>query len=189
MKDIVIVGFGGHAKSLADCIERSGRYKIVGYTDSSDNNVDYPYLGTDDSLKDIFDNGTHCAAIGVGYLGKGCVRENIYRSLKEIGFELPVVRDPSAIISESAAVGEGTFIGKNVVVNAQAVVGNSCILNTGSIIEHECIVKDFAHIAVGAVVCGQASVGRAAFVGANATIIQCMNIGDNEIVPAGAVIR
>ena len=33
MEDIVIVGFGGHAKSIADCIERMGKYRIVGYTD------------------------------------------------------------------------------------------------------------------------------------------------------------
>ena len=30
---IVLIGFGGHAKSVIDSIEASGEYKIAGYTD------------------------------------------------------------------------------------------------------------------------------------------------------------
>ena len=33
MEDIIIVGYGGHAKSVADVIERQKQYKIAGYTD------------------------------------------------------------------------------------------------------------------------------------------------------------
>lgn len=33
MENILLVGYGGHAKSIADCIERQGIYKIAGYTD------------------------------------------------------------------------------------------------------------------------------------------------------------
>lgn len=189
MEDIVIIGFGGHGKSLSDCIERSGRYNIVGYTDIKDNAVRYPYLGTDDRLKEIYESGVRYAAIGVGYMGHGDLRERIYKDLKEIGFELPVICDPSSVISEAAVIGEGTFIGKGTVVNAEAEIGNVCILNTGAILEHECRVGDFAHIAVGAVVCGQACIGRAAFVGANATVIQCMSVDERRIVPAGYVVR
>ncbi|WP_156032724.1 hypothetical protein [Selenomonas sp. FC4001] len=42
MEDIVLVGFGGHAKSVADCIEREGKYHIAGYTD-----VKLQVIGTD----------------------------------------------------------------------------------------------------------------------------------------------
>ena len=63
------------------------------------------------------------------------------------------------------------------------------IINTKALVEHECVVGDFAHIAVGAVLCGQVVVGEGAFVGANATVIQCREIGSNEIVPAGEVVR
>ena len=33
MDDIILVGYGGHGKSVADCIERTKKYRIVGYTD------------------------------------------------------------------------------------------------------------------------------------------------------------
>ena len=189
MENILLVGYGGHAKSIADCIERQGNYRIAGYTDSMQRESPYQYLGTDERLQECYDNGIKKAVIGVGYLGKGKIRETIYDTLKQIGFELPVISDPSAIISSTASVGEGTFIGKNVIVNSEAYVGRACIINTQALVEHECKIDDFSHIAVSAVLCGQVQVGRAAFIGANATVIQCMNIPAGCMIPAGVVVR
>lgn len=189
MEEILLVGFGGHAKSIADCIERMEVYHIAGYTDWEDNVSKYKYLGTDDNLERIFESGVKKAVLGVGYLGKGQLRQRLYNRLKEIGFELPVIIDPSAIVSETAVIGEGTFIGKSAVINAEAVVGKMAIINTRALVEHECVVGDYVHMAVASVICGQVKVGEAAFIGANATVIQCMEIEPGRIVPAGMTIR
>jgi sugar O-acyltransferase (sialic acid O-acetyltransferase NeuD family) len=189
MEDIILVGFGGHAKSVADCIERQGKYSIIGYTDFEQYDSKYRYLGTDDVLSDYYGRGVKNAVICIGYLGKGNLRQRKYRELKDIGYSFPVIADPSAIISETAELGEGTFVGKAAVINAGARVGSMAIINTMALVEHECIVGDFVHVAVSAVLCGQVEVGEAAFIGANATVIQCMKIGENQIVPAGVTIR
>lgn len=190
MKKIVLVGYGGHAKSVADCIERTREYEIVGYTDYRETEgAEYEYLGTDDALKEIFRSGVSYAFVCVGYLGKGDLREKLYSMLTDIGFTVPVIADPSAIISDNVLVGAGTFIGKKAVINADARIGKMCIINTGAIIEHECMVGDFSHISVGTVLCGQVKIGKSAFVGANATVIQCMSVADNETVPAGKTVR
>lgn len=189
MEDIILVGFGGHAKSVADCIEKQRLFRIIGYTDLEERKSLYPYLGTDQELPKYYEQGIRNAAVGVGYLGKGYAREKLFEMLKSIGYTLPVVQDPSAIVSSSASIGEGTFIGKRAVVNADALIGNMVIINTMALIEHECVVEDFSHIAVAAVLCGQVCVGKAAFVGANATVIQERRIGSRQIVPAGVIIR
>lgn len=189
MEDIVLVGFGGHAKSIIDCIKRQNKYRIVGYTDLYDKNCEYTYLGTDEVLIQLYKNGIKNAVICVGYLGKDNVREVLFNRLKVIGYSLPVISDPSAIISSSSIIDEATFIGKNVVINAETKIGKCCIINTGVIIEHECIVGDFSHIAVGSILCGQVEIGKSCFIGANATIIQCRKIPNSCIVPAGEVIR
>lgn len=189
MEDILIVGFGGHAKSVADCIEHLGKYRIVGYTDFEEHSSKYKYLGTDDELQSLFDNGVSNAVVGVGYLGKGELRCKLYNKLKRIGFELPIIVDPSAIVSETATIGEGTFVGKNAVINAEASVGKMAIINTMALVEHECVIGDYAHVAVATVLCGQVKVGEASFIGANATVIQCMEIADHIIVPAGVTVR
>lgn len=189
MKDIVLVGFGGHAKSVADCIEREGKYHIVGYTDLQPQQTIYPYLGTDDELPTLFKNGIRNAVVCIGYLGKGDIREILYDKLKRVGFHLPVIVDPSSIISKDVKMGEGSFIGKGTIINTEARIGKMCIINTKALIEHECIIEDYEHVAVGAVLCGQVTVGKAAFIGANATIIQQRTISERTIVPAGVVIR
>ena len=188
MKELILVGFGGHGKSVADTIERAGEYRIIGYTDVEDRNVPYPYLGTDDGLQMYYDSGIKYACVCIGYMGKGNVRNNLYEKLTSIGFELPVIIDPSAIVSDSAWVGEGTFIGKNSVINAEVNVGKMCIINTNSLVEHECDVGDFSHIAVGAVLCGQVKIGKGSFIGANATIVQNSELEDNAFVGANKMI-
>lgn len=189
MEKIVLVGFGGHAKSVADCIEREGKYTIVGYTDIEEHVSKYKYLGTDDVLQTVFDDGVKYAAVGIGYMGNGDLRNRLYDMLKAIGYKLPVIADPSAIVAESAQVGEGSFVGKNAVINAEAVVGKMTIINTMALVEHECVVGDFSHVAVAAVLCGQVKVGEAAFIGANATVIQGRTVGNKMLIPAGYVVR
>lgn len=189
MEDIILIGYGGHAKSMADCIERKGDFRIVGYTDKIDHQSKYKYLGQDTVLESYWKRGVENVAICIGYLGKSELREKIYEHVKNIGFKLPIICDPTSIISDTAKVGEGTFVGKNAIINPQAVVGKMSIINTCAVVEHESIIGDFSHISVGAVVCGQVKVGKAAFVGANATIIQCMELPEKKIVPAGMVIR
>lgn len=189
MDNIILIGYGGHGKSVADCIERTKKYKIVGYTDLEQRESIYKYLGTDDVLEEMFKKGIKNAAIGIGYMGRGNIRERLYGRLKKIGYILPVIYDSSSIISSTAKIGEGVFLGKNTIINAEAEVGKMAIINTNALVEHECIVREYAHIAVGAVLCGQVRVGKACLIGANATVIQGRTIKPGTIVPAGAVIR
>ena len=189
MEDIVLVGFGGHGKSVADAVESGNEYRIYGYTDLHDNHNEYRFLGTDDVLQELFTNGITRAFLCVGYLGKGILREKLDDKLKALGFSFPVIIDPTAVISKKAKIGDGTFVGKGAVINAEATIGRHCIINTGAIVEHECKIDDFTHVAVGAILCGQVSVGKAALIGANATVIQCREVKEREIVPAGVVVR
>lgn len=189
MEDIVLIGFGGHGKSVADAIEAGNKYRICGYTDLQDNHNEYRYLGTDDVLKELCTHGITRAFLCVGYLGKGRLREKLDSRLRALGFSFPIIIDPTAIISKKAKIGDGTFVGKRAVINAEAIIGKQCIINTGAIVEHECKIDDFAHVAVEAVLCGQVIVGKAALIGANATVIQCREVKEREIIPAGAVVR
>lgn len=189
MEDIILIGYGGHARSVADCIERRHAFRIAGYTEFVPQNSEYRYLGRDDELERLYRNGILNAVICVGYLGKGDLRERLYQKLKKIGYNLPAILDPSAIVSDRAVLGEGSFVGKGAIVNSGAQIGRACIVNTMALVEHDCVVKDFAHIAVGVVLCGGVLVGEGAFVGAGATVIQGLSIPDRGIVPAGMTVR
>ena len=188
MEDIILIGYGGHAKSVADCIENSNEYRIIGYTDVKEVDCKYKYLGTDDELGRLFASGISKAIVTIGDVGDASLRVQKMEQLLSIGFSLPVIIDESAIISSSATIGMGAFVGKGAIINTGCKIGNGCIINTGTIVEHECMIGDYSHISVGAVVCGEVSVGRETFVGANSAICQCLHIGNNVRIGAGAVV-
>lgn len=193
MENIILLGTGGHARSVVDSIEAGGKYRIAGLLDkeikAGDSYRDYRVLGTDDLLEDIFKSGIRNAFVSIGYLGIGDVRNRLYERLKSTGFILPDVVDPTSVIAGDVELGEGVFVGKNAVINANAKIENMCIINTAAVIEHDCNIGQFSHVAVGAVVCGGARIGKASLIGANATVIQERIIGNNCIVGAGAVVR
>lgn len=193
MEKLIILGKGGHAESLADIIERENKYEIAGYvindTVGEMEGGIYPVIGNDANLEEIFESGIRNAAIGIGYLGKSDLRERLWGKLKKVGFFLPVICDPSAILAGNIKFGEGTMVGKGAIVNSNVSVGKMCIINTGAIVEHDCVVEDFSHISVGSVLCGNCKVGKASFVGANATIIQGKSVGNHCIIGAGTTVR
>ncbi len=150
MEKIIILGMGGHAESLVDVLERRQEYEIAGYVVEDEAVVKedclYPVLGNDSDLERIYQSGITNAAVGIGYLGKSDVRERLWTTLKKIGFRLPIICDPSVILSRNVRIGEGSFIGKGAILNVNASVGKMCIINTGAILEHDCQVGDFSHI-------------------------------------------
>lgn len=193
MKRIILIGGGGHARSVADSIRQAGQYVIAGF-------IDLPslkgkladgiaFIGTDDDLQKIYDAGIRQAFVAIGYMGEGNLREQLYEKLKRIGFKLPIIIDPSAVLAKNVKVDEGTYIGKRAVVNANAAIGRLCIVNTGVIVEHDNCVDDFSHLAVGSVLCGHVRVGKGCLIGAGATVIQKLDIGDRSIVGAGITVR
>lgn len=188
MEDIVLIGGGGHARSVADSIINGKNYKIVGYTDLFDTHIKLPYLGTDDILESLVEHGVVNAVITIGYLGKGNLRDKLYHRAKQAGFRLPKIIDPSAVISNFTEIGEGVFIGKNAVINTGAKIDKMCIINTGSIVEHNNQIGAYSHIAVGVTLCGDVHIGEHTLIGANSTIIQGIHIGRNTIIGAGSVV-
>lgn len=95
---------------------------------------------------------------------------------------------PSAIISPSAKIGEGTVIMPGAIINAGARIGKHCIINTGASVDHGCVIGDFCHIAPHAALCGQVHVGDGTLIGVGAAVIPCKEIGKWCIVGAGAVV-
>lgn len=193
MEDIILLGLGGHAHSVVDSIEKSGKYDIVGFLDIEEMQGkrfrDYQVLGTDDAMQKYFNSGIKNAFVTIGFMGQGSIRNCLYAQLKNIGYILPNIIDSTAVVSENAELEDGIFIGKCAVVNADARIGKMCIVNTGAIVEHDCVVGEFSHVAVGSVLCGGVSVGEQTLIGANATVIQEKKIGNRCIIGAGTTIR
>jgi len=187
---IVLVGGGGHCKVLIDAIQKQGLFEIAGITDKNNAGgkvLGIEVIGSDEMLKQMPGSGCKNAFVAVA-LGNVTLRRDLYKLLKSLGFELPVIVHPSAVVAQEVKIGEGTFIAAGVVVGPGTTIGANVILNTGARLDHDCAVGDFVHIAPGAVLSGGVCVGDGAHVGAGAVVIGYKKIGSNTVIGAGSVV-
>jgi len=191
-KNILLIGGGGHAKVVADAIKKAGDFAIFGIIDPM-----FPagsiisgikVLGGDDKLKLFFDKGIKNTFIGIGSIGDCAIRKRVDHFLKPIGFTMPVIKHPSAIIGDDVELGEGTFVAAGVVINPGTKIGRHAIINTSSSIDHDCLIGDFVHIAPGVTLSGGVKVGDEVHIGIGSNIVQNINIGKRCFVKAGSII-
>lgn len=192
MESIILIGGGGHAKSIIDAIRGGGQWDIVGIIDIESkigqNVDDVPIIATDAELEKLYKQGIAYAFVSVGSTGETDIRKQLVEKASDLGFLFPNIIDETAVIAKNAILGSGNFIGKKAIINAGSCIGNHTIINTGAIIEHDCQIEDYVHIATGSVLCGGVKVGEDTHIGANATVIQYKTIGKNVMIGAGSVV-
>ena len=173
---IYIYGASGHGLVVANIAKKSGYSDIILIDDGAN-----PYL----SFDDIRDNNSIDIALGVG---DNRVREKLFNRVKEYGFKIITLIDPTAVIADSVTIGEGTIIMAGVIINPLAKIGKGVILNSASVIEHENTIEDFVHISPSVALSGNVTIKRATHIGVGTSIIQGICVGENSIVGAGSVV-
>jgi UDP-perosamine 4-acetyltransferase len=189
----VILGGGGHARVLIDCLRASKEAVPVAIVDANEllwgtTILGVQVVGGDEKLKEMRDQGVSRFAVGLGGTKDNGPRRTLFERAMALGFRPVSVRHPSAICSPSAEIGAGSVLYPRSVVNACAKLGMNVIVNTGAIVEHDCVIGDHAHISTGAVLCGAVTVGDMAHIGAGAVVRQNQRIGARAVVGAGATV-
>lgn len=191
-KKLVLIGGGGHCRSVLDVVLRLNTFDEIVITDHSipagTQIMGCEIVGGDGLLPRLYEEGFRYAFITVGSIGDTVLRRKLCQNALETGFLFPNIVDPSAAVAADAEPGTGIFVGKQAVINAGAVIGDMAIINTGAIVEHDCRIGGFSHISVGATLCGGASVGSGVFIGAHATVVQGVVIGRDSTIGAGALV-
>lgn len=185
----LIFGAGGHGKVVADLIRAAGM-DVAGFVDQSGvGRVAEPGGAVVVGLQDEFLSGGKPSSLPATVaIGNNRVRHELIQKLTDLGWELPVLIHPKAVISPSATIGHGSHVMAGAVINAAAQIGEGVIINTNATIEHDVIIHPAVHISPGAVLAGEVEVGQGAWVGAGAVVINGVEIGANAIVGAGAVV-
>ncbi len=189
----VVLGGGGHACVLIECLERRPATTIAGVLDPDlrlwgGMVLGVPVLGGDDRLAGLAAAGVTHFVVGLGGTGNNRPRQRLYESALATGLTPLTVRHSSSFVSPRATVGAGCQLLPGCILHTQAALGVNVIVNSGAIVEHDCVVADHAHVATGARLASTVHVGVGAHIGAGATVIQCLRIGDWAVVGAGAVV-
>lgn len=184
MEKLILIGAGGHSKSVIDSIDTS-KIQIKGFLDANKTGIHlgFPILGKE--LKDIPNYSAFSYFISIGDVES---RMLWFKKLKKEGLKVVNIIDKSAIVSKSAKLGIGNFVGKMAIVNADAIIGDNNILNTKSLVEHECIVGNHNHLSTNSVINGNVVIENNVFFGSGAICNGQITIHSNVIVGSGSVV-
>ncbi len=189
MKNLILLGGGGHCKSVIDVAESAG-FTILGVLDKPEmagqRILNYSVIGTDDDIPSYVDKALFL--ITVGQIKSNTTRVRLAKLVQDVGGKFATVIAKDANVSQYATIGEGTVIMHNAVVNADAKIGEQCIINTMADIEHDVKIGDFCHISTAAVVNGEVKIGNNVFVGSGTIVHNGKSITDDVVVSAGSVV-
>ena len=193
MPRVVVLGSGGHARVLLDCLLLCADSEIIGLLDADLSLVGsfvykVPVLGSDELLGELVRRGATHFVVGLGGAGDNEPRRRLFDAGIAVGLRPHAVRHPSAVISPRAQVGEGSQLLPGCIVNAGAVLGRNVLVNSAAVVEHDCFIGDHVHLATGSRLASTVRVGEGAHVGAGATVRQYISIGARAVVGAGAVV-
>ena len=189
----VVLGGGGHAQVLLECLRLTGIAKPVAILDPDSRLVgqrvmDVPVRGGDDLLPTLRREGVRFFVAGIGGVGDNSARKLAFERGLAAGMEPLTLCHPSVICSPSAIVQAGSVLLARAVVNTAARIGMNVIVNTGAIVEHHCEIQNHVHLASGVCLASSVRVEEEAHIGIGAVVRQGLVIGRKAIVGAGAVV-
>lgn len=190
MKPLILIGGGGHCKSVIEVAESVGR-EIKGIFDLPEKVggqvLGYPIIGTEDDIERYAAEAQFI--ITVGFIKDPSNRLRIFDKLVRAGADIATLIASTARVSRHAVIGCGTVVMHYAFVNAGAVIGENVIINTYANIEHDATVGSQTHISTGAMVNGNCRVGQRCFVGSQSVMANATSIADDIVVGAGALVR
>lgn len=171
-----LYGASGHGKVIKDILETQGE-PVVAFVD------DDPFINVL-SGKPVLHKAEGLSPMIIS-IGCNKTRKAI---VGKLNCEFGKAVHPSAVVSPSAKIGEGTVVMAGAVINADAVIGKHCIINSGASVDHECVVGDYCHIAPHASLCGLVQIGEGSLIGVGASVKPEIQIGKWCTIGAGAAV-
>jgi sugar O-acyltransferase (sialic acid O-acetyltransferase NeuD family) len=195
MINIVIIGSGAIAAEVCSYINDINvlalkKIRVIGFIDDNFENFkknsikykfDQPYLGTTDSYE--FNEESKFI------FGFSNIKSRLNFLRKDIANKISFITiiHPTALIADTAVIGEGNIINPNCVIGPNAIIGNNNILTSYSFISHDCNVGNNNFFSTSGL-SGNVSVGDNNFFGIRVTVIPEVTIGSNNLIQAGMTI-
>lgn len=192
MKDIVIVGSGGFGREVKVLIDDINKklptYVFKGFYDDGVEKGTlvngYKVLGGISDLNDVSSSLQVAIAIGAP-----ATKRKIIDQLDNDNLEFPTLIHPSAICSQDfVSIGKGSIICAGNILTCNIEIQDFVILNLMCTVGHDSVIKNYSSFMPSVNISGEVIIHEAVYVGTGAKIINQLEIGENTIVGAGAVV-
>lgn len=187
MKNLLIIGSGGHGRVIADYAEQLNTYEYISFLDESyginNTNGAWQVVGKEDDWTSFLPQADFIVAYS-----DNAKRHKLLSKLLQAKASVINIIHPSASVSSHVTLGAGIVVAANAVINFGCEISNGVIINTGACIDHDCVVGDAVHISPGTHIAGSVEVGKYSWIGIGASVVECIKIAPNTKVGAGGVI-
>ena len=192
-RELIILGAGGHAAVVAETAMRAG-WRVIAVASREEPMAGGPFAGarwigdpdSEAGRAQIMASASRGAMLHAA-VGDAATRQRWQCDFATAAGFVTVI-DPTAVVSPSARIEVGSFIGAGAIVQARAQIAYGSIINTRAVVEHDSVLGACSHVSPGAVLCGGVRVGSGAQIGAGAVVIPGRSIGDRATIGAGAVV-
>lgn len=189
---ILLLGSGGHCKSCIDLLSTITNYEVAGIVvkkgsltkEVSGKQV----IGTDSNLELLLQPYPN-VLIAVGQIKTPDLRIKLFENAKSLGASFPILLSPTAHISKTARIEEGTICFHQTILNTSARVGTNCIINNKALIEHDSQIGSHCHISTGSLVNGGVLIEDGCFIGSGAILHEGIKVGAGSLIGAGKVVK
>lgn len=193
MKKIAILGSGGFAREvlclIQDINKSKQQYEILGFVDNKlakGSMINgFPVIGND---SDII-NGSETISLALAF-GEPHLKRKVANFYSSALFEFPSLIHPSVMIgsSEYVKIGKGCIICAGNILTTNIVLDDFVTLNLMCTVGHDTMIGAYSSFMPSVNISGEVKTGTCVYVGTGAKIINQLEIGDNTIVGAGAVV-
>jgi sugar O-acyltransferase (sialic acid O-acetyltransferase NeuD family) len=185
---LYVFGASGHGKVVAESARAHHLAEVRGFLDDDPARhglllTGLPVVGGLEAIAN--DIGRVAVALGIG---SNRARLAVFSRLVAAGHSLATIVHPSAVIADSATLGDGTFVAPLALVHADARLGRACIVNSGAVVEHDNVLGDGVHVSPNAALGGNVTLGDEVHVGLGAVVLPGITVGARAVVGAGAVV-
>ena len=182
--NLVILGFGGHARSIADValdLAIPDLMFVEATALAGENFLGFPIL------TDIPN------PLSVGWevfpaAGGNAARQRQIERAAAQSLPMSCLVSQRAYVGKGATIQPGSFVAHHAHLGPMTAVGRGTIINTAAVVDHDSRIGDFTHISVNTTIAGRCRIGDLVFVGAGATVIDGIRIVDRVTIGAGSTV-
>jgi len=120
--------------------------------------------------------------------GEPFVRYELYNQVKASGYNLTKIIDPTATVSDTSHIGEGSIVLGYSLIASCAQIGYNVVVQPNSIIGHDIIIGDHSVISAGFLPSGGIEIGERVFIGMGVITKEKIKIGNDSIIGMGSVV-
>lgn len=179
--ELLIMGFGGHARSIADIALACGYTQLFFLDDYAKEQEHFFNFPVTDKVSS---KAWNCFVAA----GNNSRRQMQMQEAQERGWIIESLFSPHATRGIGAQLGKGVLVGHHAHVGPMTIIGDGCIINNAAIVEHDCNIGKFTHVSVNATVSGGVVLGDDVLIGAGAVIRKGVSITDQVVIGAGATV-